>query len=96
MFVCVSITYPRLTLEFELAVVAKGALELIFVPSSSARVMDMCVPYIRPSILSLSLSWFFKTGFLCVALEPAGTHFLDQAGLKLIEICLSLSPECWN
>ena len=25
-----------------------------------------------------------------------GTYFIDQAGLKLTEICLPLPPECWN
>jgi hypothetical protein len=24
------------------------------------------------------------------------THSVDQAGLKLTKICLSLPPECWN
>jgi hypothetical protein len=25
-----------------------------------------------------------------------GTHFVDQTGLELIEIHLSLPPECWD
>ena len=48
-------------------------------------------------ILFIYLFWFFKTGFLCVivlgALELA---LIDQAGLKLREICLPLPPECWD
>jgi len=37
--------------------------------------------------------FFFKIGFLC-----PGTHFVDQASLKLTEIhlCLSLPPKCWD
>jgi hypothetical protein len=31
----------------------------------------------------LFLFLFFETGFLCVALSCPGTHFVDQAGLKL-------------
>jgi hypothetical protein len=25
-----------------------------------------------------------------------GSHFIDWASLELTEICLSLSPECWD
>ena len=38
----------------------------------------------------------FKTGFLCVSLAVPGSHSVDQAGLQLTEICLSLSPKCWD
>ena len=31
--------------------------------------------------------WFFKTGFLCIALEP---------GLELALVHLPLPPECWD
>ncbi|KAL6085878.1 hypothetical protein STEG23_033769 [Scotinomys teguina] len=55
----------------------------------------------RSQILSCSLSVLgtepgvlSMTRFLCVALEPFLD--LDQAGLKLTEICLALPPECWD
>ena len=39
---------------------------------------------------------FFKTGFLCVALELIlELALVDQAGLELTEI-LPLPPECWD
>ena len=35
---------------------------------------------------------FFETGFLCVAsFGCPGTHSVDQTGLELTEICLTLS-----
>ena len=41
--------------------------------------------------------WFFKIGFLFVALELIlELALVDQAGLKLTEICLPLPPKCWN
>ena len=50
-----------------------------------------------PHTLFVFYFCFFETGFLCVALEPCpGTHFVDQAGLKLTEIDLRLPPECWD
>jgi hypothetical protein len=39
--------------------------------------------------------WFEK-GFLFVSLGCSGTFSEDQASLELIEILLSLPPECWN
>ena len=39
------------------------------------------------------LKKYFSTGFLCVAL---GILELDQAGLQLTEMRLSLPPECWD
>lgn len=39
----------------------------------------------------------FQTGFLCVALTThctPGTHSVDQAGLKLTEICPPLTAAC--
>lgn len=36
---------------------------------------------------------FFETGS-CPGCP--GTHYTNQAGLKLTEICLPLSLECWN
>ena len=39
----------------------------------------------------------FDTWVLCVALELVlEVALVDQAGLKLTEICLYLTPECWN
>ena len=38
----------------------------------------------------------FKTGFLSSFGACSGTHYVAQAGLKLIEICLPLPPECWD
>ena len=40
--------------------------------------------------------FFFKTGFLCSFGACPGTYLVDQAGLELTEICLSLPPECWD
>jgi hypothetical protein len=34
----------------------------------------------------------FKTGFLYVCSGCSGTHYIDQAGLKLTEIHLPLQP----
>ncbi len=34
--------------------------------------------------------------FLCYSSGCHGAHFVDQAGLGLTEICLPLSPECWD
>ena len=39
---------------------------------------------------------FIKTGFLCSFGTWSGTCSVDQAGLKLIEICLPLPSKCWN
>jgi hypothetical protein len=36
-----------------------------------------------------------RQGF-SVCLGCPGTHSVDQAGLELTEICLSLAPECWD
>ena len=39
--------------------------------------------------------FYFETGFLCIT-DPwmSRTHFIDQAGLDLIEIHPPLPPEC--
>jgi hypothetical protein len=34
--------------------------------------------------------------FFISCLVLSWTHFVDQAGLELREICLSLPPQCWN
>ena len=41
---------------------------------------------------------FFNTGFLYVVLVPVLelVVYVDQDGLKLIEIHLPLHPECWD
>ena len=39
---------------------------------------------------------FSKKGFLCVALAVLEVALVDQAGLELTEIRLSLPPECWD
>jgi hypothetical protein len=44
----------------------------------------------RSLSLSLSLSQFFETGFLCVFLGP-GTNSIDQAGLELRNLPASAS-----
>ena len=41
--------------------------------------------------------FFFETGFLRSFLVPVlELALVDQAGLELTEICLSLPPECWD
>ena len=51
----------------------------------------------EPFLLSLGSDFFFCGGhcfFMCVVLEPVmELALLDQAGFKLTEICLSLTPE---
>ena len=43
------------------------------------------------------LFWFFEIEFLCItALAVLELALVDQAGLKLIEICLPLPPKCWD
>ena len=40
---------------------------------------------------------FFETGFLRVtALAVLELALVDQAGLRLTEICLPLPPKCWD
>ena len=39
---------------------------------------------------------FFETGFLCSFGACPGTPSVDQAGLELTEIRLSLPSECWD
>jgi hypothetical protein len=46
------------------------------------------------SVVGRLLLFFFKTGFLYVALVNLELKSVDQAGLT--EICLSLPPECWD
>ena len=48
-----------------------------------------------PRFLLLLFVFVFVTGFLFVALICPGTSSVDQAGLKLTEICLCL-PVCWD
>ena len=48
------------------------------------------------SFLSFFFSSFFETVFLCSFGASPGTHSIDQAGLDLTEICLSLPPVCWD
>ena len=41
--------------------------------------------------------FFFETLFRDIALVPVlELALVDQAGLKLTEICLTLPPECWD
>jgi hypothetical protein len=39
----------------------------------------------------LKFYFFFKTGFLCIALSCPGTHCIDQAGLELRNLPASAS-----
>jgi hypothetical protein len=39
--------------------------------------------YCKQFFVCFGLVFFFKTGFLCVALAVLGTHSVDQAGLEL-------------
>ena len=40
------------------------------------------------------LVWGFCRVSFCSSGASPGTHAIDQAGLELMEICLSLPPEC--
>lgn len=55
-------------------------------PAFASRVFP-CLGKKRLTLLSLSLFFFLKTGFLCCP-GCSGFHSIDQAGLK--------HPECWN
>lgn len=42
------------------------------------------------------LIWFFEKGFLCIFGACLELAFVDQTGLKLIKICVTLPPEWWD
>jgi hypothetical protein len=46
-----------------------------------------CMERVLDNLLGFLL-WFFKTGFICVAIA----HSVDQAGLKLKDLLVSASP----
>ena len=50
----------------------------------------LVLPDLSPSLL------FFKTEYHYVVLTVLGAHYVDQAGLELTEIHLSLPPKCWG
>ena len=41
-------------------------------------------------------NYFFQTGSLLCRPACTGAHSIDQVGLEFTEICLPLSPECWD
>ena len=47
-------------------------------------------------LLAFLFLFFFEIGFLCGFGACPGTHSVDQAGLKLTEICVPLPTECWD
>ena len=54
--------------------------------------MSPLVSFLSP--LSLSL-WCLRQGFSVLSPGYPETCSVDQAGLELTEICLTLCPECW-
>ena len=57
------------------------------------RAMHPCFPW--PQFVFLLLSLFSEAGFLYVALAVLELT-IDQTGLKLTVILLSLPPKCWD
>ena len=54
-------------------------------------------PFFNFWVLFLCLFLVFQDRFSLFSFGACpGTHSVDQAGLKLTEICLPLPPECWN
>ena len=51
--------------------------------------------HILTRIYCLALFCFLRQG-LSQSSDCPGTHYVDQVGLELTEICLPLPPECWD
>ena len=49
-----------------------------------------------PLAICFLSSVFWDRVSLCKSPGCPGTHYVDQDGLKLTEICLPLPPECWD
>ena len=66
---------------------------------TEVEVMEECclLQIVQPALFYFYyfIFLFLETGFLCI-FGCSGTHSVDQIGLRLTEIHLSLPPECWG